>query len=764
MNGFRRVALVVAAGVLAVLGVAAVPSASAQTTTPPLTYTVQTTGADLATAQDGDPVRITVSGLPANATASVAVCPAQLRDSLLHSVVDPVTKKAAWVADHTMATRVAQYCGNLNDELAGAVFPTVANRGRSAVSQNVVFDLYVPRGSSAPKNVPFDPDFTTLAPSAALPWPNNPDKKQYSFTCDETHPCTMLLTINGKPAGATVQQTVFDSSLTFAASPPGLKIQGCGGVGDGTVTASMPERFGPTAVAWNQLLCAPTKTAQPANIVSETEDAGLTSFDKGDSDVAFTGSGGTLAAQSVRARTYVPVALNATVIAAVGWTPTDRSDAGASLVSRLGTSLQFDWDDVANLLSKGGEVPDSTGRGGIFKTGSALVTRNAALAAISGPSSPVQAPDARAGHSDNTFYGVTGESGPGSVPLTLSGRLAGMPAWTYGTFRDPQGAPLKGNGQPVGVVSDLNALNLGDDGVHNVDAKTGRVNVRKQVNNATLGTGQECKNGCLDWIVTDLATATEYGWTPVALPDGQGGYVAPTPKSLQAAAAHAEVADDGSLRLDGTTAPGAYPLTFVESVAAPLNPLVDAGCAPETAKQTELATFLKAATNGGQNSLGQGMVGLTPDLLSAAQDAAARVGTGTAAASCHEQEQAQNPGPPDTGPGGGTGGDLTGGDLGGPGLGSDAPAAPPAEVTALTMKAPTADSVQDSRNLASSVDIPLFPGATALGALIPLLALVALVLLPPGTGYLTAGKPLPAWVGRTSRGVARRFAALRGRA
>ncbi|WUL70967.1 hypothetical protein OG943_19120 [Amycolatopsis sp. NBC_00345] len=767
MNGLRRVVLVFASGLLAVLGLAAVPSASAQTSAPPLTYTVQTTGGDLAHAQDGDPLRITVAGLPANATANFVVCPAQLRDSLLKSQLDPVTKKLVWVPDPSFANRVTAYCGNLNDELSGALFQTPrSDRGRSAASQTVVFDTSVPRGASAPKAVAFDPEFTTLAASATIPWPANPAKKQYSFACDETHPCTMMLKLTGKPAGATVPQTVYDSSITFAASAPGLKIQGCGGVGAGTVTASMPERFGRTAVAWNQMLCAPTKAVQPANIVAETEDSGLTSFDKGDSDVVVTGSGGTLAAQSVRARSYVPVALNATVVAAVGWTPTDRSDTGAALLSRLSGGPAFSWDDVANLLSKGGELPDSTGRGGVFADGSALVARNPALAVISGPTSPVQAPDSRAGHFDNTFYGVTGEAGPGSVPLTLSGRLAGLPAWTYGSFRDAQGKPLAGNGKPVGVVGDLNTLNLGDDGVHNVDAKTGRINVRKQVSSATLGTGQECVNGCLNWVVTDLATATEYGWTPAALPDGKGGYVAPTPATLQAAAAHAQPAEDGSLHLTGGAG---YPLTFVESVTAPVNPLVDAACAPEKAKQDQLATFLKAATNGGQNSMGPGLVPLTPDLLSAAQDAVAKVGTGTASAACHEQQEAQNPG---TGPGGpgdtGGGGPVTGG-FGGTGPGTPV-AGPGPEAAALAMQAPTQASVQAARNLADGVRIPLFPGAGALAALIPLLALVALVLLPSATGYLTAGKPLPPWVNRLARRVAAlwvsvlRIPALRGRA
>ncbi|MFE3176578.1 hypothetical protein ACFXPA_26485 [Amycolatopsis sp. NPDC059090] len=753
MNRFRRVAHVLAAGVLAVLGVAVVPAASAQTQPSPLNYQVQVTGADPMNAQDGDPLRITISGLPAGATANYSVCPLPLRDSLV--------KPGTWGHDPSVPARVTAYCKNFNDELSGTEFKTPPRDvGRSATTHDIVFDTYVPRGASAPQTIAFDPDFTAF-PKDKMKWSNNPDHKKYSFPCDENHPCTMMLRIVVPATATAPSQTVFDSSITFRASAPGLRIKGCGGVGASTLTGSMPERFGRTAVGWNQMLCAPTKAVQPVNIVNESEDVGLTSFDKGDSDVQVTGSGGTLAAQQVRARSYVPTALNATVLAAVGWAPTDRGDDGGSLNSRLADNLKFGWDDVANLLSKGGLSPDSTGRGGIFKDGSALVRRNSALAAISGPANALLSPNTRAGQFNTDFFGVTGEIGTSTVPLVLSDRLNGVPAWKYGTFVDLDKQKLKGSDGPVGVVTDLNTLNLGDGGVHNVDAKTGQVNVRKQVSNVTLGTGDECKNGCLNWVVTDLATATENGWTPVALPDGKGGYVAPTRRSLQAAAAHTQEAKDGSVRIVPSDDPEAYPLTYLESLAAPLNPLVDASCAPQAAKQAQLTTFLKAATNGGQGSLGPGLVPLTPDLLSAAQAAAAKVGTGTAAASCHEQKEAQNPGLAATGgPGAAAGGTPSSSGLSGPLPRSGSNGTGAAEAAALAMKAPTQASVQEARSLAAAVKIPLFPGAGVLGALIPLLALVALVFLPPTTGYLTAGKPLPSWVNR----LAERLVALRRRA
>ncbi|MER6869912.1 hypothetical protein ABT279_07185, partial [Amycolatopsis sp. NPDC000673] len=739
-----------------VLGVAVVPAASAQTQPSPLNYKVQVTGADPMNAQNGDSLHITVSGLPAKSKATFFVCPVPLRDALLNTATE--------APNHSMTNRVAAYCGRFNDELSSSTFigPN-PDQGRSATTQKIVFDTYAPRGAAVPHVVFDDPDFTNLPKNGDNPWANNPDKKQYSFSCDETHPCTLTLKITVPAATPGPATIVYDSSIVFSASARGIRIQGCGGVGASTLTGSMPERFGRTAVAWNQMLCAPTKATQPANIVNETEDVGLTSFDKGDSDMVVTGSGGALAAQQVRARSYVPVGLNATVLAAVGWTPTDRDDRGKPLKTRLSENLAFSWDDLANLLTKGGELPGTNGRGGIFTDSSALVKRNPALAAVSGPDNAALAPNSREGQDGTDYYGVTGEVGPSTVPLVLSSRLSGLPAWTYAHFVNHDHKVLPGSGGPVGVVTDLNALNLGDASVaHNVDAKTGQVNVRKQVNNVTVGTGTACGNGCLNWVVTDLATATENGWTPVAVPNGKGGYVAPTPKSLQAAAARTQQAKDGSVQIVGSDDPEAYPLTYVESLAAPLNPLVNASCAPDAAKQAQLATFLKAATNGGQGSMGPGIVPLPPDLLSAAQAAAAKVGTGTAAASCQEHKEAQHPGAQNasSGPGAAAGAPPAGGSLGGPTPHSGSPGPGAAEAAALAMKAPTQASVQEARSLAAAVKIPLFPGAGVLGALIPLLALVALVLLPSATGYLSAGKPLPPWVNR----LAGRIGALRHRA
>jgi hypothetical protein len=774
-TALKRVMLVLASGALAVTGLLVAPSASAQQA-PPLNYSVRTSVADLAHVQDGDPLRITISGLPAGASAEWQICPVVLPDNLVTFRGDP---------NHAASFRVNAYCGQLNDVLSGSQFPpAVTSRGRSASTGDITFDVPVPRGSSTPRFLPFDPSYTNLAPSSFLKWPNNPNKNRYSFTCDENNPCNWMLHITGTPPGATGAVQVYDPSIKFTPSAPGIKIQGCGGIGASTLDASVPERFGRTLVGWNQLLCAPTRAAQPTNIVAENEDTALKSFDTGASTIAITGSGSALADQHVRDRQYVPVGLNAAVVAAVGWSPIDRTEIGDPLASKLTDSLKFSWDDLANLLSKGGEQPAASGRGGIFQDTSALVPRNAALAAIHmyNGSAP-QGPEKRTGISvETSYFGATGEAGAGSVPLRLSSTLAKFAprSWVYGTsseFINLAGKPVPGSGTPVGTVTDLTSLNLGSATIHNVDTKSGRTNVRKQVNDVTLGVGAACGGGCLNWVVTDLATATEYGWTPVAVPNGQGGYVAPTPQSLQAAAAHLTPGADGSLAPGDTSGdPNAYPLTFVESIAAPLNPLVDANCRPEKAKQDQLTTLLRAAINGGQAAMGPGLIPLGPDLLATAQTAAAKVGTGTSAAACKENIIAKATAAgnsPLAGSGSGT--TIPPGSLGLPGSPLPAATASPLPNSLINQeKAPSAASVLDARNLADSVRIPGFSGAGPLGALAPLLALAVLVILPSATAYLMAGRPLPpwlaqflqetgdrlSWLGQRARGM--RFAAAGG--
>ncbi|EOD66628.1 hypothetical protein, partial [Amycolatopsis vancoresmycina] len=751
----RRAGLAVACGVLAVLG-SAVPPALAQEAPPaPPAYTLKTVPADLSRVQDGDPLQVVVSGLPAGSVAVLKVCPTQLPDNLLKP--DFATGAVQWLPDHDFGSRVRGYCSEeFSDELTGQRSGAHnVTRVRSRTSGDVVFAVTVPRGQSKPGFVGFDPKYTNFDKSDNFPWADNPAvsadgqirTRSWSYSCDENNPCALTLEIVGADAAGTPFD-VFDTSRVFRPAAPGLAVKGCGGIGAETLNASMPERFGRTAVAWNQLLCGPTGGSQPATIVGEAEDAGLKAFDTGASDLAVTGSGSALASQTVRSREYVPVGLNAAVLAATGWSPTDADDNGSPLISQVTDGFSMTFDELALLLSHGGQNPDTTGRGGIFRDGSAFVARNPALGKVQ--ASPVPSeflnPVVRAGADPTAlFWGLTGEAGKGTVPAAISGLLAKVApsSWKFQDREDIYGKERAG--KSPGVVTELGALDPGEKSLHNVDAKVGQLAVRKAVDSVMTGTSSACFGGCLNWVVTDLATARAYGWRPVALPNASGTFVEPTEASLQAAAGSMKEGPDGTLQPGTATDPAAYPLTFAEYLAAPVNPLVDANCAPLKAKQDELATVLKMARHGGQGVLAPGLAPLTPALAGTADARTAKVGTGTAAESCKQRDEAKNPPPASVT---GTGGTATP-------VSNPLPAGSPAAATGpAPAAAPTAASVLAAKNLADATAIPPFAGAGVLGALIPLLALLVLVTLPSLTAYVTAGRPVPPWLSRLARGAA----------
>ncbi|RSM38852.1 hypothetical protein DMA12_31785 [Amycolatopsis balhimycina DSM 5908] len=745
--------LAVACGVLAVLG-SAVPPALAQENPPaPPAYTLKTVPADLSRVQDGDPLQVVVSGLPAGSVAVLKICPTRLPDNLLKP--DFSTGTVQWQPDHDFGSRVRAYCGQeFSDELTGQrAGAHNVTRVRSHTSGDVVFDVTVPRGQAKPGFVGFDPKYTNFDwDEKNFPWADNPAvsadgqirTRSWSYSCDENTPCALTLEIVGADAAGN-SFDVFDTSRVIRPAAPGLAVQGCGGIGAETLNASMPERFGRTAVAWNQLLCAPTGGSQPTTIVGETEDAGLKAFDTGASDLAVTGSGSALAKQAVRSREYVPVGLNAAVLATTGWSPTDADDNGSPLISRLTDTFSMTSGELALMLSQGGQNPDTTGRGGIFRDGSAFVARNPALAKVQ--ASPVPSeflnPVVRAGADPTAlFWGTTGEAGPGTIPVVLSTVLAETAEWKFPDSKDVYGAAA---GKSPGVITDLGALDPTGNSQHNVDGKVGQLAVRKAVDSVMTGTSAACFGGCLNWVVTDLATARAYGWKPVALPNASGKFVEPTEASLQAAAGSMKEGPDGTLSPGTATDPAAYPLTFAEYLAAPVNPLVDANCVPVKPKQDELATVLKMARHGGQGALAPGLAPLTPALAGEADARAAKVGTGTAAESCKQRDEATNP--PAAGATG-TSGTAT------PVSNTSAPAGSPAAATGpAPAAAPTPASVLAAKNLADATAIPPFAGAGVLGALIPLLALLVLVTLPSLTAYATAGRPVPPWLGRTTRAV-----------
>jgi hypothetical protein len=164
------------------------------------------------------------------------------------------------------------------------------------------------------------------------------------------------------------------------------------------------------------------------------------------------------------------------------------------------------------------------------------------------------------------------------------------------------------------------------------------------------------------------------------------------------------------------TDPNAYPLTYVEYALVPAQPLVDATCAPRTASQAELTTWLHYLTGAGQKVLPDGLAPLTPALAAQASTAIAQVGA------------TPNTCTPPAGVGG-DGGGASGSDSGaladglsgidgssdGTGSGSSSSAA--------------AGAAGQTRTIAAKVAIPGFGGDQAASLIETLLALAAIAAL-----------------------------------
>ncbi|RZQ59684.1 hypothetical protein [Amycolatopsis suaedae] len=719
----KRCVVAIACAVLAVAPLGA-PAAVAQP--PQLPYQVTTTPADLSSVRDSDVVRLSIAGLPAGASATVALCPEDLRDALTFN--------------NTAVSRFTNYCQHIQGVYSAspARYPA-AGQPRNAATGTIDIAYPVSRGETQALNINWDPVYGKVYRDANGKNVVRPEAPKYSYKCDETSPCAIWVQITATPPGQTKPVTWLTRTGPVRPSMDTGGPAGCQPPAPGrSVTAAYPERLAKSAVAWNSLLCSPTGGPSPVQPLAIGEGDALAGFDKAERDLAYTGAGTALSEDPRRERVSVPVALNAVVLAAVGRQPAGKTDSGATFTGPITDTLTFDWSELANLIAKR-TASEGFHVGGVMANGSTLVSRNPLLAGMF--------------PQDRLFgdFGLSGNVGTDTGPLLLSTMLTQKaPAqWRF--------LPTQKGGAPVGVIKDYLAVN---DGLVNIATALTKGGVRKQMQDLSMGLCPENRT-CAGYVLTDLATAVESGWTPVALPNSAGKFVAPTPQSLQAAAAHLRPAEDGTLLLGDTGADqAAYPLTFAEHAVAPGNALVGADCTPRKDAQDTLRGVLTTAVGGGQKVLGPGMVPLTPDLVTTARERIAKVGAGPAGEACAENKDIQqNPPPPAGGPqGGGTGALPPGGPAGG------LPAAGPGPDAGALTQAPSPATVEAAKLLAGNTRIPLFPGAGVLAILLPLVALGLLVVLPSSTAYLAAGRPVPAWLARAAGWVGQRIARLRGAA
>ncbi len=690
-----RLLIVLGCALLATLAVTPVAAAADPPPLPP--YQITTQPADLSKVQDGDQVRVTIAGLPAGASATLSLCPDPLRDNLV---------------SRTAIARVNAYCLPVASETVAGFDAGSVTKKRNSATGEIVLDYTVVRGATQVNTV------SEKAPGGATGTVDH----DYSYRCDEANPCALWLLIGARIPPSRVNTVELNGSVKVAPLPSAGVPQGCADPDQAaSFTASLPERLGKTSQRWNELLCAPTGGPTPAASVRLAEGEALAGFDGGQRDVAFTGSGTALSTDSTRKRVHVPAALNAAVVAVVGTRQVGTEDNVPNpIVGPIRDEVKFDWPEVAEIAAK--RFDNTTG--GVLRDGGPAVTRNQVLADMAAL---------------DRLSDLGAMMGRDTVPLLLSDALADRAPeqWKFSTAGASGGAKA---GKPVGVLTDF--LDLSPGQIPNVTRPaTTKVGLRSAMKEWASGTacGNAPKGLCAGYVLTDLATATEFGWTPIALPNSAGEFVSPTPQSLAAGAAHLAEAEDGTLRPGDTGAdPGAYPLTFVEYAVAPENPLVDSECRALVDRQRTLAEFLGMLAGAGQDNLGPGLVKLTPQLAELAKQQAAKVGGGTMEGACAEL------------PGAGDGHGAAAGDNGpgtgsGPGLPASGPgpANGPAGPAADGAKVPTPATVQEAKKLADSVQLsPPFAGGV-LGALIPLLALAVLVMLPSATAYLAAGRPVP---------------------
>lgn len=351
----------------------------------------------------------------------------------------------------------------------------------------------------------------------------------------------------------------------------------------------------------------------------------------------------------------------------------------------------------------------------------------------------------------STLAYATPEVGHWLTSRFLSAR--GGTAWRY-----PDAPQYDRPGAPIGELWRLESLNPKD--TAGLILAGDRVSLGKALTEP--GVEGECLDarpkGCLNFVLTDAATAAALRLPVARIENAPGEFVAPTAQSMQAAAGGMKKRPDGDLVTDAAARnPGAYPLTFVEYAWAPAEAKVDGQCRP-TAKQKAVNDVLSYLVANGQNKLSGGLAPLPSGLRKTAGDALRKVGS----------KAPRCPGgtPDGGGPGGGgtadpaAGGGLTGdaaGTAGAAGAGAGAAGDHPTRPV-------TAGGRQNALRVANDTKIPLFAGMAALVLIIPLGALVLTNALTSGTAYGSSGRAWPPWLVRALKATAAGAVWLRTRA
>jgi hypothetical protein len=552
-------------------------------------------------------------------------------------------------------------------------------------------------------------------------WGPATDPTKFSLTCDAANPCRLVLdvqTSTGRVIDGSTQIQFSDSEALGA----------CGGAAPGVLSAAGSDRFIDTWARWTRDQCQSAGVKASSNAVLAGEGPGLDAFALGQADMAYSATGPAIPSRPIetpRASVSVPVALNAVVVGMLGGYPSNAPD-WPSGIPRPFSDVKVTSTEMATLFGQGffGFSP---------QPGTPTINRNPQLAGgVTGLGGPALAPSG----SEATTYFATRwfDTRSGSSWLTPSVPLDDIPSLT-----------------PRGVTDEMAAADP-PFAVAISSQYSARSSLKQKVAAASLASAG---NYPITWVLTDLATANQLGIPVASLENSRGEFVAPTAESLAAAVGSMETAEDGTV-VPGTgpDAAGAYPLTFVEHIVAPAEPLLDTECAPRTDSQKLLANWVSFVTGPGQESL-EGLQPLTPELATVAASSAKKIGTAPVTGPCKPEETPPTttpttpvaPVPPaapggfDTGSGFDTGGIPASSSFGSTDLGGTTSDALGAQGDEVQPSDP--ESAEDAAESGGEPSLPAVPRLLAsqrLGGSSGAVALVGLAFLGAGAGMLSAGR------------------------
>jgi len=436
---------------------------------------------------------------------------------------------------------------------------------------------------------------------------------QRTLACDVSHPCSLVVEVLAGPAATGA--TGWDPWVFPVQYQNADFLQTCGGLAAGALDTAGSERLTDAYINWTTQQCHTGAQAGAAGLFSATgEGDAMQLFSAGEMDAVYSSLGYDQAAaldpgdptkpdSGHRKAVAIPVALNATVMA-VGNGEYVRGH------KRPYESMKVTTGEAAHLVAQGGYGLDQQ----------AIVARNPPMTGLFA----------------NLFGGMVVTSAKAESTTFLASRFFRQLApgeWITPSTSDFRDVP----GQARSLSS---SFATSDPTFANVlSTQTG---VRSAVRKAQA-TAPEAETGGM-WLLTDRATSEALGLTPVQITNSRGEFVSATKASMTSAVPFMTADEQGVLLPDPNTKGAVpsglvpveqpYPLTFVEYVYAPIEPLVDDSCVPRTASQALLRNWLTYLIGPGQQKLPPGMEALPPQLVAQANEALAKVGASPSTRVC----------------------------------------------------------------------------------------------------------------------------------